>query len=211
MILSRFALDKPVTIMMIYIIIIVMAVYSVWNLPLSLQPNLNYPRLTIVTGWSDASPEEVEANITSPIESIGSSIEGVTNVKSTSSRQSSVVNLEFARETDMDYARFELNEKLQLLEEQLPQNANPSIATYVPREFREEEFLKYGITGPFESSELEEIIDNNIRYRISSLEGVSNCTIGGGSSRDVEVRVKNLQLNQYYVYQIRSVLSNHGE
>ncbi|MCK4654757.1 MAG: efflux RND transporter permease subunit [Candidatus Cloacimonetes bacterium] len=210
MLLTKIALEKPITVTMLYLAIIVIAVYAVLNIPLSLLPNLNYPRLTIVTYWSDASPEEVEANITSPIEAIGSTIPNITKVKSTSYNQRSVVSIEFARNTDMDFVRFELNEKLQLLHDELPDNVTPRIREYVPREFSEDEFLKYGISGPYQLDELEKMIERTFKYQLNSIEGVSSCEIIGNREKEIKIILKQPELNRVSPYEIRQKLNDFG-
>ncbi|NQT64791.1 MAG: efflux RND transporter permease subunit [FCB group bacterium] len=210
MLLTKFALEKPITTAMFYLAITVIAVYAVLNIPLSLLPNLNYPRLTIVTYWSNASPEEIEANITSPIEAIGSMIPNITKVKSTSYNQQSVVSLEFARNTDMDFVRFELNEKLQLLKDELPANVTPRIREYVPREFSEDEFLKYSISGPYQLDELEKMIERNFKYQLNSIEGVSSCEINGNREKEIKIILKQPELNRISPDEIRQKLSDFG-
>ncbi len=195
---------------MFYLAIIAVAIYAVLNIPLSLMPDLSYPRLTIVCMWSDASPEEVEANITSQIEEIGSTIAGISNIRSTSYGQRSVVNLEFARNTDMDFARFELNEKLQLLHDKLPEDVVPRIQEYVPREFREEVFLQYGVSGPYTSEQLREYIEENLRYPVSSVEGVSAFEIAGDRKAIVRILLKDQDLNQVTIYQVQQKLREYG-
>ncbi|MCK4694471.1 MAG: efflux RND transporter permease subunit, partial [Candidatus Cloacimonetes bacterium] len=210
MVLTKIAIEKPITFTMLYLIIVVMAVYAVMNIPVSLLPNLNYPRLTVIANWVDASPEEIEANITSPIEAIGSTIPGITNVKSTSYSQRSVVNLEFARNTDMDFVRFELNEKLQLLKDKLPNDVIPRINEYVPREFSEDEFLKYGISGPYQLDEIEKIANRLFKYKLISLEGVSSCVISGNQKEEIKVILQNPELNPVSHYEIRQKLMDFG-
>ncbi len=210
MLITKIALEKPITTMMLYLAILVIAVYAIINIPLSLLPNLDYPRLTIVTYWPDASPEEVEANITSPIEAIGSTIPNITNVKSTSYNQRSVVSLEFARNSDMDFVRFELNEKLQLLQDELPDDVTPRIREYIPNEFSENEFLKYGISGPYQLDELEKIIERNLKYQLSSIEGVSNCEISGNRKKEIKIILKQPELSKISAYEIRQKLNDFG-
>ena len=210
MLLTKLALEKPITTTMLYLAIIVIAVYAVLNIPLSLLPNLSYPRLTIVTYWSDASPEEVEANITSPIEAIGSTIPNITNVKSTSYNQRSVVSLELTRNADMDFARFELNEKLQLLQDELPDNVTPRIREYVPREFSEDEFLKYGIYGPYRIDELEKMIERTFKYQLNSVEGVSSCEISGNRKKEIKIILKQPELYLISSSGIRQKLLDFG-
>ena len=84
MFLTDFVLKKPISTLMLYIIIVILSVLSLTKIPISLVPNLDYPKLSVIVYWPDASPEEVESHITSPIESFGSMINGVSKISSSS-------------------------------------------------------------------------------------------------------------------------------
>ncbi|MBN1326430.1 MAG: efflux RND transporter permease subunit, partial [Candidatus Cloacimonetes bacterium] len=209
--LTELALKKPVSMTMIYLAIILISVYAVNHIPLSLLPDLSYPRLTIVSLWRDASPEEVEANITAQIEAVGGTIPGIVNIKSTSSRERSVVNLEFTRNTDMEFARFELNEKLQLLKDILPDEVNPLIQPYLPREFRETEFLQYGLSGDYQTEELNKILEKNFKFRISALEGVSAFEITGYRDKIIKVIIDPPEITGITPAQVEEKIREHGK
>ena len=196
---------------MLFIAVIIIGIFSLINLPLSLIPNLNYPKLTIQTSWFGASPQEIESKITSQVESIGSSVKGIKNIKSTSHIGYSVVNLEFSRNTDMDFARFELNEKLNLLEDKLPEDVVPKISAYIPKQVEDENFLEYGISGPYETEELKELTEKYFKYKIISTEGVSACEIRGSTKKIIKIKIKKQNVNKVNLFYIRNALSNFGE
>lgn len=190
MFLTRLVIKRPVSATMFFIAVIIIAIYVFTKLPLSLYPELQYPRLTVVTSWSDAGSEKMEASITSKIEEISSTISGVRKISSFSYQMESVVNIEFFRGTNMALSRFELNEKLQLLEIYLPAGVKPCIKEYVPSEFRKSEFLQYGLSGPYYPDELEEILREYFIYPLSSLEGISALTIEGIREKIYRVLLK---------------------
>ena len=103
---------RPIAVLMIYLVILVTGVVSFLRLPLELMPGVEFPRLSVSTGWRNSTPEAVEAFITSPIEGVCNTITGVRKVSSYSQEGTSTVTAEFIRGTDMDFAALELNEKL---------------------------------------------------------------------------------------------------
>jgi len=120
--LTEFSINRPVTISMIFAIIAISSVIVLTQLPVSYLPNVDFPRLNVVTSWTGATPEEVEKYITSVIEETGSLVRGVTKVSSNSSTGYSSVQFDFNNDIDIEFARFELNEKLQIIADKLPQN-----------------------------------------------------------------------------------------
>src|SRR5690606_11731602 len=94
------------------------------NIPLELLPDTELPRLTVTANLPGASPETMEAFVTSPLEAAIQQVRGVEEVSSTSAqdngRGTATIEVEFARETDMNFARLDLLERFAALESELP-------------------------------------------------------------------------------------------
>ena len=138
---------RPVAVLMFYLVILFIGVMSARKLPLELIPNVEFPKLFVSASWGRASPEMVEKRITSKIEGVCNTIQGVRKISSTSSEGNSRVTMEFAPKTKMNYAVMELREKLNLLKDELPVNVTTIIQKYVPREFERGVFLSFRVTG----------------------------------------------------------------
>ncbi|MGZ4112413.1 MAG: efflux RND transporter permease subunit, partial [Tumebacillaceae bacterium] len=91
--IADFSVKRPVTIMMIMIVLIILGTISIPLLPVELMPNLTIPTLNVTTSWAGASPGEVEAQITKKVEAQMATIPGVTEVDSTSRTGASLVQL----------------------------------------------------------------------------------------------------------------------
>ena len=140
------------------LVIVVTGIYSAFRLPLELTPKAELPKLAVHTTWPNASPEAVEAFITSPIEAVVASLPGVQNLTSISREGRSQVDVEFTRDTRIDFAALRLSEQLALVRENLPHNATtPQIQKFVPEEFRQEAFLSYQFTGPYSLYEVRQM------------------------------------------------------
>ncbi len=115
----RLSINRPTTVAMIYIAIAVVGVASFLDIPVELLPDVEYPQLSINTTWPGASPEVVEAFLTAPLESATQQVSGVRKIESESSEAQSSITVEFARGTDMDFARLELGERIQSIRDDL--------------------------------------------------------------------------------------------
>lgn len=207
----KFAVKHPVTIAMGYLCLLVLAYWAVSNIPLSLTPNLSFPRLTVISYYAGSTPEEVESEITSKIEAIGSQIEGIKSVSSNSYSARSVVELKFNRETDMDFARFELNEKLRLLTSELPDDVVPRISAYIPDDFGESTFFRIGIYGPYTLDELAKNARKHLLNPISSLDGVDGQALAGQTKKQITIEIDDYNLSLVNTSLIRSKLINLGK
>jgi HAE1 family hydrophobic/amphiphilic exporter-1 len=208
--ITKFSINKPVTISMLFVIIAITSVLVLTELPISYFPNMEFPRLNVNTFWSGAAPEEVEKYITALVEEVGSTVQGVTEVNSSSQTGISSVQFYFHRDIDLEFARFELNERLHLLRDKLPAQVQPQIQAYIPRQFEQTSFLEYGISGPYETWELKELVEKSFLFRLSSLTGISDVSVSGAQEREVIIELKDSKLNQVDYQNVRKVLLTFG-
>jgi len=186
----RFSIRRPVAVAMLYAALALLGVASWLNVPVELLPETELPRLRITAQWPGASPEVTEAFLTSPIEAAVQQVRGVEKVTSTSAEERGTVEVEFGREVDMDFARLELSEKLAVLDETLPDDAQrPVVEPYVPEEFQSQSrpFLSYTLTGPVTTEALRTILDETVAPELRQVEGVADVQGYGGRDRVLEV------------------------
>ncbi len=113
--LTHFTTDRPVAVLMVFIAAVVFGYFSFDRLPVTLMPELSYPTLTIRTEYPGAAPEEVENDISRPIEEALGVVGGLKQINSISRAGISDVVLEFLWETDMSEASQDTLEKLDLV------------------------------------------------------------------------------------------------
>jgi HAE1 family hydrophobic/amphiphilic exporter-1 len=198
---------------MAYFAVALLGIAAWRNIPIELLPDTDLPQLTVRADWSRASPETMEAFVTAPLEAAVQQVRGVEKVSSISSEQygqaRSQVTIEFARGTDMDFARLELSERLAAVEEELPEGViGPRVEAYVPEEFREQSrpFLRYTLTGPYTLEALRTYLDDQLSPELLQVDGVSAVQVFGGRGRLLEVmldenKIKALRLRPEQVWQ----------
>jgi HAE1 family hydrophobic/amphiphilic exporter-1 len=203
----RFSISRPITIGMAYLAISLLGVLAWRNLPIELLPETDLPSLAVNASWRGASPETVEAFLTSPLEAAIQQVRGVEKITSTSMENdgtgSATINVEFERETDMNFARLELSERLAALEEDLPAGiSGPFVQQYVPEEFSRQRktFLSYTLTGHYTLEALRQQVDDVIGPELRQVDGVSDIVARGGRRRLLELelnegKIKSLGLN----------------
>ena len=192
----RLSIRRPVAVAMLYLGVALLGVQAWRNIPIELLPDTDLPRLQIQATWRGASPETTEAFLTSPIESAIQQVRGVDKVTSVSMEQQgrglAQITVEFARGTDMDFARLDLSERLATLEEDLPEAVDPiQVQPYVPEEFSEQDspFLRYTFTGPHTTESLWSYLDEDVVPILSQIEGVAFVRVDGGREREIAIRL----------------------
>ncbi|RMH17091.1 MAG: efflux RND transporter permease subunit, partial [Gemmatimonadetes bacterium] len=194
----RTSIRRPVAVAMAYTAVALLGVFAWRNIPLEMLPDAELPRLQIRGTWRGASPETVEAFLTSPLESVVQQVPGIERILSESYEEQGIgqadITAEFARGTNMDFARLELSERIAQLEEtELPASADPVVVEpYRPDAFqnaRNDLILEYVFTGPFILEALREHALDVVKPALEQLDGVSVVHVAGGREREIVVRL----------------------
>lgn len=189
----RLSIRRPVAVAMVYISVALLGVAAWRNIPVELLPNAEFPRLSLNVQWPGTSPETVEAFATSPLEAAIQQVKGVEKITSTTQEGTANIEVEFARGTDMEFARMELSEWIANVEDELPDGVQRvRVQSYVPREFREQSarpFLSYTFTGPFLLEALRLHLDEVVIPEILQIRGVSDVEVDGGRERLLEIEL----------------------
>ena len=190
----KLSAGRPVAVAMAYFALAFLGIRAWQNIPIELMPDAQLPRLTVEGSWPGASPETVEAFLTSPLEAQIQLVEGVEKVASTSSEASASITVDFARDTDMDFARLDLSERLYNLEERVlpPGVGRVTVTPYVPEEFSDAQrraVLEYTFTGRRTHESLREHLVDVVVPELSQVEGVGRVSVYGGRERLLEVEL----------------------
>jgi len=199
--LTDMCLKRPVTTTMIFMALIVLGVASLLSIPLETYPTLNIPRMNITASWSETSPEAIEAFVTAPLEAEASTLRGIEKVESISTRGSCRISLEFAPDTDMDFTRLELNEKISRLRENLPRQVYINVSQYVPAAVqRQTDFLlRYTLSGFYNVNELQRFGEDLIERPLMTVAGVADVMVAGGEMRQLRVVLDENKVESLYI------------
>ena len=107
---SSISVKRPVTTIMLLMIVVLLGVTSVMGIPMDLMPEMEIPVAIAMISYPNASPEEVETMITRPVEAALASCEGLKSITSMTSAGSSVTMIEFEMNTDMNFATLDMRE-----------------------------------------------------------------------------------------------------
>lgn len=196
--LPKLAVNRPITFMMISIVLIGFGLYGLSNLRLNLYPDVSFPTVTVFSTYEGVAPEDIETLITRQVEEQVGSISGVRRIRSLSSQGASVVKLNFNWGTDLFIAETEVRKRLDMIRRSLPDDVDqPIVFSYDPND---EPVLVLALTSNTRSPrELRTLATRQIEQRIERIEGIASAETAGGFDRQVNVRLSNAQMRTYNV------------
>ncbi|MEA4922088.1 MAG: efflux RND transporter permease subunit [Eubacteriaceae bacterium] len=113
--LSKFSVKKPFTILVIVILIIVFGVVAFSKSTMDLFPSIDLPYVMVMTTYPGAAPEQVEKNVSQPMEQQMASLENLKNITSMSYDNYSMIMLEFNNDTDLNTVSVDIRDKIDLV------------------------------------------------------------------------------------------------
>jgi len=185
--IPRIAVHRPVSTVMMVLIVLILGGISLARLPIDLMPNVTYPTLTVRTLYENASPEEVEQLITRPIEEAISAVPGVESVYSSSSEGTSNVRVTFSWGTDLDTASNDIRDRLDRAISRLPEDAErPTLYKFDVANFP---IVIFGVHSSLNPVHLATFIDKQVKNRMERIPGVAAMDVWGAYEREIQVNI----------------------
>ncbi|NLB52328.1 MAG: efflux RND transporter permease subunit, partial [Syntrophomonadaceae bacterium] len=195
--LVKFAVKRPVTIVIITAVLLILGFFTFNKLPVDLLPEMKFPVAAVITSYPGAGPEEVESQLTIPLESAVTTLSNINQLQSISSDGQSILIVTFNWGTNMDFATAEIRDKIGYVEPYLPSSATkPMIMKMDPSMMP---IIQMGISGGGDLSSLQEIAEEYIEPRLSRIPEVASIIITGGLEREVTVEVDPVKLENYHL------------
>lgn len=196
---------------MILLIFFFFGVMGLNKMPVDLFPNVSHPQLSIVTKYENASPDEIEKEISKVLEEELSFLKNLTYIRSISQEGESRLELSFHWGTHMDFAALQVREKIDIVKDKLPEDADdPIVERYNPNA---QPILMINVTGassghqpmvasshpsmPGSDIELRRIADTQLKSTFERVMGVAQVKVFGGQESEIEVSLNPHQLKAF--------------
>ncbi|MBP7216131.1 MAG: efflux RND transporter permease subunit [Candidatus Omnitrophica bacterium] len=212
--LPEFGVKRPVTNLMIFSAVLLLALYSFTRLGIDLFPEIEPPSISVIASYPGASPEDVEIKVTEALENQLGTTPGLEKITSFSTEGASVISLKFIWGTDLDAASNDVRDRIDLAKRFLPdipdEMDNPFIFKFntanIPIVF-------LGFTADQSYPELFDFVDKRIGDALRQLPGVGAVQIqGGGLERQINILVDSARLegHGFSILDLQNVLAREN-
>ncbi|MEX1121841.1 MAG: efflux RND transporter permease subunit, partial [Balneolales bacterium] len=188
--LPALAVKRPVTFIMISLIMIGFGIYGLNQLRLNLYPDVSFPTITVYTTYDGVAPEDMETLITRPLEESVGTVSGLSRVRSLSNQGASVVKLYFKWGTDLFIAESDVRKQVDFARRAIPRDADsPIIFSYDPNQ---EPVMMLTLSSDTRSSrDLRTIAVEQLEQRLERIQGIASASTSGGLERQINVTLRN--------------------
>lgn len=185
---ATLSIRHPVPPVAIFLVLLIVGLYSFNRLPVTAMPNIDLPLVQVTINQPGAAPSELTSQVIQPVEDSIASVTGVRHITSTATDSAAVIVVEFELETNSDRAVNDVKDAVSNVRQQLPESINEPLVqrldvTGMP-------ILTYAVSDPTQSLEsLSKFVDDVIGRELSTVDGVGKTSRIGGAAREIKVEL----------------------
>ncbi len=192
--LSKYSVKRPYTVLVAVLLVIVLGVVSLMKMTTDLLPDMSFQYALVMTTDVGASPEQVESDVTAPIEAAMATTSNIKNITSSSYNSYSLVVLEYEQSANMDSVIIEIQQKLDQLSGSFAESVGTPMIMQINPDMLPIMIAAVDVEGMSEA-EIAEYVNNDLIPALESVEGVASVTGNGGLEETVEVTMNQAKID----------------
>jgi HAE1 family hydrophobic/amphiphilic exporter-1 len=201
---------RPVFTTMLLTTLVVLGTASYQGLGVDIFPKVDLPTITITTTLHGASPEEIESQITKPIEEVVNAIAGLDELRSSSIEGQSQVFATFVLERSVQEAANDVREKVSAVVSRFPPGTEAPVVEKADPDSAP--IMAVVVSGRRSPREITEIADKRIKRQLETVKDIGAITLVGARKREIQVSVDPHQLRAYglSIQQVKDALARQN-
>ena len=191
------AVKRPVTTILVFVAVIIIGLFSLAKLPIGLIPDIDTNTIMVMTTYQGASAQDIEQNVTRPLENTLNSVEHLKHISSNSKENISIITLEFEYGYNIDALTNNVRDKLDLVTSLLPDDAK----TPVLFKFSSDMIPIVMLSAQANESlpGLYKILDEDVANSLARVDGVGSVSVVGAPKREIHVYLDPARLEAYHL------------
>jgi HAE1 family hydrophobic/amphiphilic exporter-1 len=184
---ARFAMNRPVTIVMIFVSMVAVGLVSSRLLPLEYFPAVDIPFIILDIPYQGSTPEEVEREITRPVEEVLATLSGIKRLESTSTANGSNLEVVFDWGADVAVKAVEARERVEAIRDQLP--ADVRRINVLKFNFTDMPVLTLRISSERDLSTAYDMLMRSLVRPLQRLPGIARVDFQGIEPREIRIEL----------------------
>ncbi|MDD2247665.1 MAG: efflux RND transporter permease subunit [Proteiniphilum sp.] len=191
------SVKNPVGTSLIFIGVVLIGIMFYRQLPIDLYPNIDLNIVSVMTSYAGAGAEDVEANVTRPLEDVLNTTEKLKEITSQSRDGMSMIMLEFDFGTDMDAVMNDVRDKVDIVSGFLPDGTEDPMILKFSSDMIPVVILS--ATAQESAGALYKILDEQVANPLNRITGVGTVSVAGAPQREIQVNVIPDKLEAYNI------------
>lgn len=192
--ISKYSVKRPYTVLVAVVLVIVLGVVSLMKMTTDLLPDMSFPYVLVITTDMGASPEKVETEVTSPLESTMATTSNIKNITSTSYNSYSIVVLEYEQNANMDSTLIEVQQKVDQQKGGWADTIGAPMIMQIDPDMMPIMTAAVDVEG-MNASEISDYVANELSPQIESVEGVASVNTTGAIKEDISVTMNQEKID----------------
>jgi len=189
------AVKRPIMTTLCFVAVVILGLFSLKQLPIDLYPDIETNTLMVMTTYSGASAQDIEQNITRPLENVLNSVSNLKHITSKSRENISVITLEFEYGEDIDVLTNDVRDKLDMVSSMLPDDSESPIIFKFSTDMIP--IIMLSVNASESMPGLYKILDDAVANPLARISGVGSVSISGAPKREIHVYVDPVRLEAY--------------
>ncbi len=194
---TRLALKRPVTVSMLFICAVVMGLASSRILPLEFFPTIQFPITFVQANYPDASPEEIEKNITRPLEETLATMGSIEQMRSFSNQDRAQILLIFDWGVNAKLKGVEAREKIDAIRDELPDDLRRVFI--FTGSTNDQPFIQARLSATTDLSDSFQVLNRQLKQRLERIPGVSKVEIHGVAAKTYQIELIAERIAGYHI------------
>ena len=189
------AVKRPIMTTLCFVAVVILGLFSLRSLPIDLYPDSETNTLMVMTTYSGASAQDIEQNVTRPLENVLNSVSNLKHITSKSRENISVITLEFEYGEDIDVLTNDVRDKLDMVSSMLPDDSETPIIFKFSTDMIP--IIMLSVKADESMPGLYKILDDAVANPLARISGVGSVSISGAPKREIHVYTDPARLEAY--------------
>jgi hydrophobic/amphiphilic exporter-1 (mainly G- bacteria), HAE1 family len=191
--LAALCVRRPVFATMLVMVLVVLGVASFTRLGVDLYPKIDLPMVTVTATLPGASAEEIETEVTKPIEEAVNTIQGIDELRATTVEGVARISITFVLERDVEQAAQDVRDKVSTILRLMPQGMDAPVVEKIDPDAQA--IMSISVSGDRSMREITEIADKQIKQQLEGVTGIGQVLLIGGRKRAIQIEIDAEKMN----------------